>query len=53
MPKKTRRTGLKIPKGPCEPEPPKQPPFPSPTKPWDRAGGPDPMKWLKIGKKKG
>ena len=41
---------LKIPKAPCEPEPPKRPPAPSPTKPWDRTGS-DPLKWLKLGKK--
>ena len=33
------------------PEPPKAPPPPTPTKPWDKLG-PDPLKWLKIGKQK-
>jgi len=33
------------------PRPPKTPPAPSPSKPWDKLG-PDPLKWLKIGKKK-
>ena len=45
--------GIKVPKGPCEPEPPKHPPPPEPTRPWDERGGPDPLKWLRIGKKKG
>jgi len=42
---------IKLPKGPCDPEPPKRPPKPTPTPPWDKTG-PDPLKWLKIGKKK-
>jgi hypothetical protein len=56
MPKKSKKPGktkkppkLRVPKGPCEPEPPKRPPSPSPTRPWDRSGGPDPRKWLKLG----
>lgn len=39
-----------VPKGPGEPKPPKQPPEPTPTPPWDQLG-PDPLKWLKLGKK--
>ena len=46
-----KRKKLEIPKGPCEPEPPKRPPRPSPTRPWDERTGPDPLKWLKLGKK--
>ena len=42
---------FKVPKGPCDPEPPKRPPPPTPTKPWDTLGGPDPLKWLKVGRK--
>lgn len=49
----SKKTKLKVPKGPCEPEPPKHPPRPTPTQPWDKLGGPDPLKWLKLGKKKG
>jgi len=49
--RKTPLSGVKVPKGPCEPEPPKRPPDPTPTKPWDRLGGPNPLKWLKLGKK--
>jgi hypothetical protein len=49
--KSKKKTGkLQVPKGPCEPEPPKRPPSPSPTRPWDRRSGPDPLKWLKLGK---
>lgn len=46
-----KRKKFEVPKGPCEPEPPKRPPRPSPTRPWDERTGPDPLKWLKIGKK--
>lgn len=46
-----KKTKFKVPKGPCEPEPPKRPPPPTPTPPWDSVG-PDPLKWLKLGKKK-
>ena len=50
--KKTKkRPKLEIPKGPCEPEPPKRPPDPSPTRPWDKLGGPNPLEWLKLGRK--
>lgn len=48
---KKKTPKFKVPKGPCEPEPPKRPPPPSPSKPFDRVG-PDPLKWLKLGKKK-
>lgn len=48
---KKKKSKFKVPKGPCEPEPPKRPPAPSPSKPFDRIG-PDPLKWLKLGKKK-
>jgi len=48
--KKPKKTKFRVPKGPCDPEPPKQPPSPTPSKPWDTAGGPDPLKWLKLGK---
>lgn len=51
MAKKTKTTKFKVPKGPCDPEPPKRPPDPEPTRPWDKSG-PDPLKWLKIGKKR-
>ncbi len=55
MPKKTRApkkkvVKFKVPKGPCEPAPPKRPPEPSPSRPWDGPPGPDPLRWLKIGK---
>lgn len=50
--KKSQKKGFKVPKGPCDPEPPKHPPRPTPTQPWDKLGGPDPLKWLKLGKKK-
>jgi hypothetical protein len=43
---------FKVPKGPCDPSPPKRPPDPTPTPPWDKLGGPDPTKWLKLGKKR-
>ena len=46
------RVPIRVPKGPCEPEPPKQPPFPTPTPPWDTLGGPNPLKGLKLGKKR-
>jgi len=52
MPKKQKSPKLKIPKGPCEPEKPRHPPKPTPTEPWDKLGGPDPLKWLKLGKKR-
>lgn len=43
---------FRVPKGPCDPEPPtKRPPDPAPSKPFDRIG-PDPLKWLKLGKNK-
>ncbi len=52
MAKKSGKTSkIRVPKGPCDPEPPKRPPFPTHTPPWDKASGPDPLKWLKIGKK--
>jgi len=51
MPKK-KKTKFRVPEGPCDPKPPKRPPFPTPTGPWDKLGGPDPLKWLKLGKKK-
>jgi hypothetical protein len=50
MPKRPKKK-LKIPRGPCEPEAPRRPPAPKPTPPADTRGGPDPLKWLKIGKK--
>jgi hypothetical protein len=46
------KSKFRVPKGPCDPEPPKRPPFPTPTPPWDKLGGPDPLKKLKLGKKK-
>ncbi len=49
--RKSEKSKIRVPKGPCEPEPPKRPPFPTPTPPWDGLGGPDPLKWLKLGKK--
>jgi hypothetical protein len=49
--KKTTKAKIRVPKGPCDPEPPKRPPFPTPSKPWDERGGPDPLEWLKLGKK--
>lgn len=53
MPKRPKRTtGFRVPKGPCDPKPPKRPPPPEPTRPWDQTW-PDPLKWLRIGKKKG
>jgi hypothetical protein len=42
---------FKVPKGPCDPKPPKHPPAPKPTPAWDKRPGPDPLKWLKLGKK--
>lgn len=48
----SKKTKFKVPKGPCDPEAPKHPPRPTPTKPWDTLGGPDPLKWLKLGKGK-
>jgi len=45
-----RKHPFKTPKGPCDPKPPKRPPFPSPTKPGD-SSWPNPLKWLKLGKK--
>lgn len=47
----SKKSKLKIPKGPCEPEPPRRPPFPRPTPPWDAPSGPDPRTWLEIGTK--
>lgn len=52
MSKKKKPGKIERPKGPCEPSPPKRPPSPSPSQPWDKLGGPDPLKWLKLGKKK-
>lgn len=49
--KTTKKAKLRVPKGPCDPEPPKRPPFPTPTPPWDTLGGPNPLKGLKPGKK--
>jgi len=58
MPKKSKssegtkkKPKLQFPKPPCEPEPPKRPPKPSPTRPWDERTFPDPLEWLKLGKK--
>lgn len=48
-----KKKWIRRPEGPCEPKPPKTPPFPTPSGPWDKLGGPDPLKWLKLGKKKG
>jgi hypothetical protein len=48
---KTPRPNIKVPTGPCDPKPPKRPRPPSPSGPWDKLG-PNPMKWLKLGKKK-
>jgi hypothetical protein len=48
----SKKKGIRRPKGPCEPKPPKIPPDPTPSGPWDKLG-PDPLKWLKLGKKKG
>lgn len=42
---------MKLPKGPCEPEPPKRPPPPRPTPDWCKTG-PDPSKVLKRKKRK-
>jgi hypothetical protein len=52
MAKRPKKAKIPLPKGPCEPEPPRRPPFPKPTPPSDTRGGPDPLKWLKIGKKR-
>jgi len=46
-----RKHPFKMPKGPCEPAPPKPPPFPTPAKPGDSLG-PNPLAWLKLGRKK-
>ncbi len=46
-----RERGLKFPKPPCTPEPPKIPPAPRPTGPSDSLW-PDPLKNIKLGKKK-
>lgn len=51
MPKKKKSPPFRRPEGPCDPKPPKRPPFPTPSGPWDKLGGPDPLKWLKLGKK--
>lgn len=48
---KQKKTKFRVPESPREPKPPKMPPFPSPSGPWDKLG-PDPLKWLKLGKKK-
>lgn len=48
---KTHNKRIKRPRGPCDPKPPKRSPPPSPSGPWDKLG-PNPLKWLKIGKKK-
>ena len=45
-----RKHPFKVPRGPCEPKPPKHPGPPKPNKPGDVVW-PDPLKWLKIGKK--
>jgi hypothetical protein len=49
---KKQKTKLRVPEDPCDPNPPKQPPVPSPPGPWDKIGGPDPLKWLQVEKKK-
>ena len=46
---KKRKPKFEVPKGPCDPEPPKRPPAPTPTPPWDKVSGPDPLKLLKLG----
>ena len=46
-----RNRPFKVPKGPCDPKPPKHPPPPTPPGPGETLG-PDPLKWLKLGKKK-
>jgi len=51
MAKKAKRTKIRVPKGPCEPEAPRRPPEPTPTRPWDKVSGPDPLKWLRLGKR--
>ena len=48
---KKKKTRFKVPEGSCDPKPPKIPDFPTPTKPWDKLGGPAPLKWLKLGRK--
>jgi|GEM_PF-1811684 len=48
---KTHNKRIKRPRGPCDPKPPKRPPPPSPSGPWDKLG-PNPLRWLKTGKKK-
>lgn len=45
-----KKPHFKVPKGPCDPEPPRRPPPPTPPGPSDTLG-PDPLKWLKLGKK--
>ena len=45
-----RKHPFKPPKGPCDPKPPKSPTRPKPPKPGDTLW-PDPLKWLKLGKK--
>jgi hypothetical protein len=52
MPKRPKKPKIRTPKGPCEPEPPRRPPFPTPAPPWDKSPGPDPLKLLKLGKKR-
>ena len=51
MPKK-RKSKLEFPEPPCTPKPPRPPKKPTPTKPWDRLGRDNPLRWLKLGKKK-
>ena len=47
---RSKKTKVRVPKGPGEPQPPRQPPAPKPTPPWDHTPGPDPLKGLKLGK---
>ena len=49
--RKSKKTKVRVPEGPGEPKPPRRPPAPKPTPPWDHTPGPDPLKWLKLGKK--
>ena len=46
-----RKRPFKVPQGPCDPKPPKMPPPPTPPGPGDSVW-PDPLKLLKLGKKK-
>ena len=50
-PRDRKRSFFKVPKGPCDPKPPKVPPRPTPAKPGDSLW-PDPLKLLKLGKRK-